>query len=287
MGRKNALLDVIETGLDLRPRTRELYLYCAQDFVASGEAHSVRGVENWLRKLLETHQPQTVRVYRKAVRYASRRIHELSDGATKDFARNVPKIKARRPPPRQIVAAEDIAKLLETCAGRAPKDVRDRALLLTAFRTGLRRGGLCALDIEGVRPPKLTTINKGGELLTFVADNETLAALADWLNYLHDAGMMQGAVFRYVAHNRIDDCRLTPFQIWYIFCRRAQIAGISHVFPHLARHTVVTMLREAGVSAAEISKLTGQTERTIENIYTHVRTQEAVANRLPSFLRGH
>ena len=44
----------------------------------------------------------------------------------------------------------------------------------------------------------------------------------------------------------------------------------------------MTWLREAGKSSAEVSKLTGQTERTIENIYTHVRTRGAVGEALPS-----
>jgi site-specific recombinase XerD len=54
------------------------------------------------------------------------------------------------------------------------------------------------------------------------------------------------------------------------------------VFPHLARHSLVTWLREAGLSPAEVSKLTGQTERTIEDIYTHVRTRGSVSAVLPS-----
>lgn len=54
---------------------------------------------------------------------------------------------------------------------------------------------------------------------------------------------------------------------------------------HLARHSTVTWLREEGKSAAEVSKLTGQTERTIENIYTHVRTRGAVGAALPSLMK--
>jgi hypothetical protein len=47
----------------------------------------------------------------------------------------------------------------------------------------------------------------------------------------------------------------------------------------------VTWLREEGKSSAEVSKLTGQTERTIENIYTHVRTRGAIGDVLPSLFK--
>lgn len=78
---------------------------------------------------------------------------------------------------------------------------------------------------------------------------------------------------------------MSPFQIWRVFDQRAKRAGIRHVFPHLARHSTVTWLREEGRSSAEVRLLTGQTEATIENVYSHVRKRGAIADVLPS-LRG-
>ena len=193
-------------------------------------------------------------------------------------------MKALPSEPREPLTYEEAQLLLATCDGDALVDVRDRALIILALRSGLRRGGLRALEIAGVRPPKITTINKGGAHITFEADAETLAAIGAWTNRLRKLGVTSGRMFLNVRKDKIRGA-MSAFQIWKVFDRRAKEAGIRHVFPHLARHSTVTWLREAGKSSAEVSKLTGQTERTIENIYTHVRTRGAVGEALPSLFK--
>jgi hypothetical protein len=46
------------------------------------------------------------------------------------------------------------------------------------------------------------------------------------------------------------------------------------------------MLREEGVSPMDIRRLTGQTEKTIEDIYTHSRKTGAVGSAMPSLVAG-
>lgn len=303
--RPNLLDEAIARNLDLGDRTRDLYRECVADFVAfAGDdprGWTYGAVEDWLGRLLSHGRtlaardrgpcsPQTVRVYRKAVRCASLQYarRNKAHGAV-DFAADAPKIKARPSAPREPLTYEEAAALLATCADDSAKDLRDRALLVLALRTGLRRGGLLALAIENIRPPKITTVNKGGDPITFEADAETFAVLDDWLEVLRLAGHTRGAVFRDLETLPDKTVRvgapMTAHQIWRVFQGRAKRAGVRHVFPHLARHSTVTWLREEGKSAAEVSKLTGQTERTIENIYTHVRTRGAVSAALPSLVK--
>jgi integrase len=127
-------------------------------------------------------------------------------------------------------------------------------------------------------------VNKGGGRITFEADAETLAALEEWRQRLAALGVTSGRVFRAVRGEKIRGA-MSAFQIWRVFDARAKLAKIRHVFPHLARHSTVTWLREEGKSSAEVSKLTGQTERTIENVYTHVRTRGAVGDAMPSLFK--
>jgi integrase len=297
--------DAIARSLDLQPRTRDLYRECVADFLAFAgtdpRGWTYGAVEDWLNRLLTDGRtvasrdrgkcsPQTVRVYRKAVRFASRQYARRSGNEQFDFARSVGKVKAKPSAPRDPLTYEEADALLETCRNYTPINIRDRALLVLALRSGLRRGGLCALVIEGIRPPKITTTNKGGDPITFEADGETFSVLDEWLTLLRAAGVTSGPVFRAVGFAADGQTTvgepLTPYQIWSVFRSRAKRAKIRHVFPHLARHSTVTWLREEGKSAAEVGKLTGQSERTIENIYTHVRTRGAVGDAMPSLLKG-
>ena len=289
------LLDVIEHSLDLRPRTRELYIECVKSFLAfvgsdprslGSPRYTAADVERWLIELRKEREPQTVNVYRKAIRYASRRWVKYAgaDERRDDFAAQVDKIKVTKKAPKAPMSYEEAKKLLAACDGAELVDIRDRALIVTALRTGLRRGGLEALTFEGIAPPRITTINKGGDTLTFEADPETLDALQRWMGHVRAAGIATGQIFRDIDDDDKIGPPMTPFKIWYAFKRRARKAKIRAVYPHLARHTLVTWLREQGLSSATVGRLTGQTERTIENIYTHVQTHGPVANALPSLL---
>lgn len=279
--------ELIETSLNLQARTKTLYRECVAAFVVfAGDDPSVYTealVERWLFELLKEREPQTVNVYRKAVRYASKRFAKHVENG-RDFAATVEKVKAQPAEPREPLTYEEAERLLSTCDGDALVDVRDRALIVLALRSGLRRGGLHALELAGVKPPKITTINKGGSRLTFEADAETLAALDAWIERLRALGVTSGRVFLTVRKDKIQGT-MSAFQIWRVFDQRAKQAQIRHVFPHLARHSTVTWLREAGVASMDVRQLTGQTERTIENIYTHSRKRDAVGNVLPSLFK--
>lgn len=283
------LVELVESSPSLAPRTKALYRVCLEDFIRfAGDdplAYTPHLVESWFSALLKARKPQTVNVFRKAIRYASKRLAKHERRPEADFARDVEKVNAKKPLPRVPLSYDEADKLLATCDDDRLIDIRDRALIVLALRSGLRRGGLHALELAGISPPKITTINKGGEFITFEADAETFAALDVWLNKLRQFGVTQGPVFLNVNEERLateKKLRMSPFQIWQVFTQRAKHAGIRHVFPHLARHSTVTWLREAGKTSAEVSKLTGQTEQTIENIYTHVRSEGAVGAALPS-----
>lgn len=282
-------LSVLERGVanatDLRPRTKALYLECVRSFLEYAPDPSnwtVGTVEDWLASLLVTRKPQTVNVYRKGIRYASKRYAKRE--RKEDFAAQADAVKADAPVRKPVLELSELRKLLGTCTGANAQmhDVRDYALIMVAARTGLRRGGLSALNIENIKPDgTITTNQKGGGTITFEADSETLEALGTWLTVLRCSTIKQGAVFRNVSGDGTCGERMSDYQIWYVFKRRAEIAGMRHVHPHLLRHTAVTMLREEGVSSMDIRRLTGQTEKTIEDIYTHSRKTGAVASAMP------
>jgi len=73
-------------------------------------------------------------------------------------------------PPRVRPSIEDVKKPLDECNGRNYRDVRDRAIILTLLRLGLRVSELADMrlsDIEGqATPPTVTVRGKSGKTQT-------------------------------------------------------------------------------------------------------------------------
>lgn len=106
-----------------------------------------------------------------------------------------------------------LTKLLQVCAGERSVDLRDRALLLTAFASGGRRSEVAALGVEDLfdeepvradpidaaSPPclsirlgrtKTTTCNEDERVVLI---GRPVVALKGWLEH---AGISEGPVFR-------------------------------------------------------------------------------------------
>lgn len=285
------LESAVISATDLAPRTKELYLVCVREFLEYApepKAWTVGMVEDWLGYLMSESRPkgrlapQTVRVYRKAIRYASRRYAKRE--RQEDFAHLVDRIKANKPERDEVLDEDELGKLLRTCGDRSDTiDLRDYTLIVVAARTGLRRGGLHAMTWEGVdfKTGEITTKQKGGGTITLEADKLTLQTLKEWKEAFTGErfGRPTGSVWRYItARGETSSLTMSEWQIWDVFRKRSKRAKIRHVHPHLMRHSTVTWLRDAGVSSMDVRRLTGQTEKTIEDIYTHSRKKGAVAD---------
>lgn len=286
----------ITNSTDLAERTKDLYLVCVKEFLGFAgkdpEKWTVGKVEDFLTHLLSPKRNlarSTVRVYRKAIRYASRR-YAKRGGV--DFAHLADSIKAPPVERDDVLDENELEKLLDTCGDRSsPTDLRDYVLIVVAARTGLRRGGLHALNWSGVdfKRGMITTRQKGGGTITFEADEVTLQALKTLAEDLPSDDLKKDhpvfcVVKRQVSRHHVDetmtDIRLSEWKLWDVFRSRAAMAGIRHVHPHLMRHSTVTWLRDAGVSSMDVRRLTGQTEKTVEDIYTHSRRRGAVGTAL-------
>ncbi|MER9202929.1 site-specific integrase [Mesorhizobium sp. M0933] len=150
---------------------------------------------------------------------------------------------------KKAVTADILAALLKACAGDRLVDVRDRALLITAFASGgRRRSEISALRVEQLveeepvpadprnpesseRLPCLAI--KLGRTKTTQADTDAtvllvgrpVVALKDWLER---AGITEGAVFRGVDRwGNLEKRALTPQAVNLILKRRIAEAGLD------------------------------------------------------------
>ncbi|WP_164923773.1 site-specific integrase [Sinorhizobium fredii] len=149
---------------------------------------------------------------------------------------------------RKAVTVDILAQLLGTCAGERVVDVRDRALLLTAFASGGRRRSEVAglrvedlVDEEPVRadpadknspPLPCLSIRLGRTKTTTRDDSEHVlligrpaSALKRWLS---EAAIKEGPVFRRIDQwGNVDRRPLTPQSVNLILKRRCRQAGLD------------------------------------------------------------
>lgn len=149
---------------------------------------------------------------------------------------------------KKAVTADILAVLLKACAGDRLVDVRDRAILITAFASGgRRRSEISALRVEQLveeDPVPVDPNNPDGEKLpclsirlgrtkTTQADSDAFVLLVgrpvlvlkDWLER---AGISEGAVFRGIDRwGNLEKRALTPQAVNLILKRRIAAAGLD------------------------------------------------------------
>ncbi|MDX0840586.1 tyrosine-type recombinase/integrase [Sinorhizobium medicae] len=149
---------------------------------------------------------------------------------------------------KKAVTVDILAKLLQACAGDRPVDLRDHALLLTAFASGgRRRSEVAALRVEDLADeepvradpsdktsPALPCLSiRLGRTKTTTADDDEhvlligrpVTALKTWLA---EAAIKDGAVFRRIDQwGNVDRRALTPQSVNLILKGRCKQAGLD------------------------------------------------------------
>ncbi|TIQ34027.1 MAG: integrase [Mesorhizobium sp.] len=149
---------------------------------------------------------------------------------------------------KKAVTADILAAFLKACTGDRLVDIRDRALLITAFASGgRRRSEISALRVEQLveeEPVPADPKNPDGEKLpclsirlgrtkTTQADSDAFVLLVgrpvlvlkDWLER---AGVTEGAVFRGIDRwGNLEKRALTPQAVNLILKRRVAEAGFD------------------------------------------------------------
>ncbi len=192
------------------------------------------------------------------------------------------------------------------------EDVRDRALLMFLFYTGLRVDELTRLrrsDIAG-RPPLLTIIGKGDKPRSFVVPDPAIIALNQltakiqelataaelrqpgavprWTRLLADEAPLFPAVARWgcaaTSARAANDAGLTRQAVAMMLRRRATAAGIERgsvewpkVHPHGIRHLAASTSAELGTPLPVIQAALGHSSLATTGIYVEARDPRSVS----------
>lgn len=166
--------------------------------------------------------------------------------------------RGRTFPPEPLSPAE-VSALLSACSLRAPTGIRDHALIMLLYRSGLRINEALSLrpfdlDFHQHKVRLLTT--KAGEAQTRGFHSSADVTLARWLDTRKILAGLKTAPLFCTLHSG----PLSDRQVRNMLKRRAARAGIGkRVHPHGLRHTFAVELRESGADIAVISKLLGHT----------------------------
>lgn len=155
-------------------------------------------------------------------------------------------------------------------------ELRDRAMIILGLETGMRRMSMSEMLIENIstKPYPNVRIKLKGKALELEAvplTDVAMAALEDWLSWLRRTPSGQtiktGPVFRELQWRifkgkRVltvtdrDRLGISGVMIYKMVQRRAAIAGIRSISPHLFRHSFVSWRVADGMTPQLIAAIT-------------------------------
>lgn len=184
-----------------------------------------------------------------------------------------PEVRRRQKLPKRLTR-EEAAKLLSIPNRRAPTGVRNRALMRSFYRAGLRCAEALDLrprDVQLARNELRVNAGKGDKDRVVWIDDGTVEILDRWRAIRPTSEWF----FCTLKGARLDEGYVRTMVARY--GRRAQIEVRVH--PHMLRHSYATELLEDGFSIVEVQKLLGHADLETTAIYLHV-TDESLRLRL-------
>jgi site-specific recombinase XerD len=184
--------------------------------------------------------------------------------------------KGRKFPPEPLTP-DEVAAIIGGCSPRARTGIRNRALLVLLYRSGLRISEALALkpsDVDLARHTVRVLHGKGNKATVRGFHPTATDALARWIDTRKGLGLRNGPLFC-----TLDGRPLHDQYVRLLLGRLAVKAGIDkRVHPHGLRHTFADELRAAGVDVVVISKLLGHSSIAVTSRYLdHLTNDRAVA----------
>jgi site-specific recombinase XerD len=179
-------------------------------------------------------------------------------------------------------------KLSQTeIALRRQELLRDRALILTLYTTGMRREELSRLNRADLREGRLEEVlitGKGDKERVVFFDQPTLQVIIEYLKARNDAYQplfIQHRASRGQPKAGGANFRLSPFSVWAVVQKWAGEIGVA-VNPHDFRHALATTMLNNGAQLGEVQDVLGHASPvTTKMIYAHYerKTLRAAVNK--------
>jgi len=173
-----------------------------------------------------------------------------------------------------LISTTELERLLKAPDGNDLKSLRDKAILLLLFSTGLRVSELCSLirDVN-FQSGEFSIRGKGSKVRVVFISDDAIKAINEYLKQRPD---MDDALFVKVGDEKGDGKEgLARRSIERIVKHYAIKAGISKkVTPHVMRHCFATDLLSNGADIRSVQMMLGHSNIATTQIYTHVTDKQ-------------
>jgi len=206
---------------------------------------------------------------------------------SEDFSRAVDLagIRAETLPRGRALAVSEVSSLIEFCKkDTTPVGVRDSAVIIMLYGTGLRRSELANLklaDVDVETGEVKVFAGKGHKDRVSYLPQWALPALTGWIKV---RGSEAGPLF-YQSDKTggISQKVISDEVVMRLLKKRVEQAGIKHCSPHDLRRTFVSELLDQGVDIATVQKLAGHAD--IATTARYDRRGEVTKRKAVNFLK--
>jgi site-specific recombinase XerD len=178
--------------------------------------------------------------------------------------------------PAEPLTPDEVAAIIGQCSTRSRTGIRNRALLILLYRSGLRISEALALkpsDIDTKRHTARVLHGKGNKATSRGFHPSADDAIERWIDTRKDLRLRNGPLFCTLAGDQLSDRYVRN-----LLRRLAGKAGVDkHVRPHGLRHTYAAELERSGLSITKISMLLGHSSTAVTDRYLkHLTNDEAI-----------
>lgn len=245
----------------LRPSTIRHYVKDVEAFAAFIGSKSPRSItaadiRAYLAQFQDGHSPKTVREAQLALRRLFRflvREGEIRHDPTRDM-----KLMNPRVAPQPTYTEAEVKRLLLACDTRTLTGLRDRALLMVLFDTGVREGELVSMGLPDWDRRLVRVEGKTG--VRFVPLGT--AALQAVERYVRRWGITEGPLWRGKKGP------LTGSGVLQIVRRLCRRAGVEDKGVHAFRRAAAAQMKRLGMNDSDILEVMGWKDITMLRRYT-------------------
>ena len=183
----------------------------------------------------------------------------------RDLSRGILRPRATRATLPRGLTPGQVDALLAAASPATRAGVRDRAVVITLSRLGLRAGEAAGLTLDDIdwAAGRLTVIGKGQRRLTLPLPADVGQALVAWLRVRPEDAQDRAVFVRLRAPVR----KLTSAGISDIIVHLAGRAGLGVVRAHRLRHTAAMNVIAAGGTLTEARELLGHSRADSTGVY--------------------
>jgi integrase/recombinase XerC len=184
-----------------------------------------------------------------------------------------PRIDRRLP---EFLAADEMARLVESPDTSNPIGQRDRAILELLYASGLRVSEMVGLNVDSIDMDtrEIRVWGKGSkERITLMGEPALNALQAYLIEGRQNLSGKRPSDALFI--NRYGN-RLTERSVQELLDKYARTVGITKkIHPHMVRHTFATHLLDGGADLRVVQELLGHASLSSTQIYTHVSKSQA------------